>query len=60
MYNTDKLSISGLMQSIHNLSKTMTSKTQHPDLEMIIKENEKLKLENKLLREQVKGKIYDV
>jgi regulator of replication initiation timing len=60
MYNTGKLSISGLMQIIHNLSKNMTSKTQHPDLELIIKENEKLKLENKLLREQVKGKIYDV
>jgi regulator of replication initiation timing len=60
MYNTGNLSISGLMQIIHNLSKTMTSKTQHPDLELIIKENEKLKLENKLLREQVKGKIYDV
>ncbi len=60
MYNTGNLSISGLMQSIHNLSKNMTSKTQQPDLELIIKENEKLKLENKLLREQVKGKIYDV
>jgi regulator of replication initiation timing len=29
-------------------------------LQALIEENKKLKLENKLLKEQIKGKIYDV